>query len=682
MYEEEGRAPCYVRAVHGSLRWIAVVWCCLLTFNALSCTTRSLLNDASADMHDASDPLAWNACTPGATRCVGQVFQRCVGQGEFGQPQSRDCALDELVCSPTAECTLCVPGATRCSEDELSVERCSADGSAWQAVEECDIAAGHACVDARCQHLCDSASVLGTNIGCEYFAVDLDNAQLGAGESAASQQFAVVLSNPHRSLSARVVIEVNQAPPGMPPRITRVASAVIPPQDLEVFPLPAREVDGSPPGEFNTGTHTALTSNAYRITSTIPVIAYQFNPLENALVFSNDASLLIPTNSLGRDYAVLSWPQTLASNPPETVLNPTQPVDLRAYLTIVGIRENTRVTVIPTADVVAGGPVAMGLTAGTPIEVTLGPFDVLNLETGTHGADFTGSTVLSDNAVAVFSGVECADVPAWNDLNDRRCCCDHLEAQIVPRNTLGRRYVAVHFVNRTRVLRAAGAAVASVANEPEFTRVLATAPGETIINTTLPAMESMPNGPRLTFTLQQGQSRFIRSTSHFELQASAPVYLASFMASQLNTGIPLNYPGGDPSFVPMTPIEQWRDNYVFLTPDKYAFDFVSIVAPRDATVTLDDSPVPNADCVTEPSDGCVSTRDFTCPPSQFVVYTCQLSFPIVDNDRPYPQNVRPGRQRDGVHTVRASAPVGVWVSGFDLRVSYGYPAGTRLVPIL
>jgi hypothetical protein len=132
----------------------------------------------------------------------------------------------------------------------------------------------------------------------------------------------------------------------------------------------------------------------------------------------------------------------------------------------------------------------------------------------------------------------------------------------------------------------------------------------------------------------------------------------------------------------MPPVEQWRDSYVFLTPDKYAFDFVTIVAPASAAVSLDGSPVPDADCVTEASDGCVATRDRACPPSRYVVHTCQLSFPIVDNDRPYPQNVSPGRQRDGVHTVRATAPVGVWVSGFDLRVSYGYPAGTRLAPLL
>ncbi|MDP3276630.1 MAG: IgGFc-binding protein [Deltaproteobacteria bacterium] len=652
-------------------------------FLLMQCAPRvSLFSDGGDAGPDAVDPLAWPACSPRATRCVNNIFQRCDGDGEFGTPISRDCPGAGLVCDSARGCIACLPGSTRCSLDELSVERCNAQGSAWETAEECDGTMGVACVAAQCRRLCESPTVLGTNIGCEYYAVDLDNAQIGAGESAASQQYAVVLSNPHPTLTARVVIEFNSAPLGLPARPTRVASAAIPPRDLEVFPLPAREVDGSPPGEFNTGTHTALTSNAYRITSTIPVIAYQFNPLENVLVFSNDASLLIPTNSLSGDYAVLSWPQTLASNPAETVLNPGSPLDLRAFLTIVGTQENTTVRIVPRADVVPGGPIAMGHTRGTPIELSLGPFDVLNLETGTHGADFTGSTVIANNPVAVFAGVECADSPAWGDLNDRRCCCDHLETQVFPRSTLGRTYVGVHFVNRTRVVRAAGAMVAEVPNEPEFTRVLATAAGETTVRTTLPVDPTMPEGPQLSFVLQQGESRFLRATRHYELTATAPVYLASFMASQLNTGIPLNFPGGDPSFVPMPPAEQWREEYVFLTPNSYAFDFVSVVAPREAQVTLDGATLPTSDCVAEPSDGCVSSRTRTCPPSTYTVFTCQLSFPLIDNDRPYPMNVRPGRQQDGVHVVRATRPVGVWVSGFDLRVSYGYPAGTQLQPLL
>jgi len=321
--------------------------------------------------------------------------------------------------------------------------------------------------------------------------------------------------------------------------------------------------------------------------------------------------------------------------------------------------------------------------ANSPFEVTLGPFDVLNVETAGAGADLTGSTITASRPAAVFSGSECSDVPPWDDLNDRRCCCDHLEAQQFPRATLGRRYIGVHTPNRTTRVRAAGGPVGLVPEEPEFFRVLAVNPGTTHVRTSIPLNMAAPDGgpSTLEFDLAQNEVRTLRSVTHFEIDASAPVSVANFMSSQGNTGIPLEYPGGDGSFIPMPSIEQWRDTYVFLTPDKYAFDFVMVVAPPAATVSLDGDPLPTSDCEVARADGCVASRMRTCPPSAYTVYSCQLSYPVIVPGRMYPENVLPGRQRDGVHIVRGSEPVGVIVSGFDLRVSYGYPAGTQLRPL-
>jgi hypothetical protein len=44
----------------------------------------------------------------------------------------------------------------------------------------------------------------------------------------------------------------------------------------------------------------------------------------------------------------------------------------------------------------------------------------------------------------------------------------------------------------------------------------------------------------------------------------------------------VSLPGGDPSFMFVPPTEQWRSEYVLLTPDKYAFDFLVITAPFSA----------------------------------------------------------------------------------------------------
>jgi hypothetical protein len=262
------------------------------------------------------------------------------------------------------------------------------------------------------------------------------------------------------------------------------------------------------------------------------------------------------------------------------------------------------------------------------------------------------------------------------------CCCDHLEHQEFPRTTLGTRYVGAHTPRRTTAVRNAGGMVALVEREVEFFRVLAVEPGTTTVRTTVPSDPANPDSPGLTFDLREGEQRTLSSYGSFELTATQAVSVANMMSSQLNTGIPLNYPGGDPSFIPLPPIEQWRATYVFLTPNRYAFDFVTIVAPSNAAVRLDDSPLPTRDCAVERADACVArTGRPPCPTPRYVVYQCQLSFPVVSNDTPYPLNVSPGLQRDGVHVVRADQPVGAIVSGFDLRVSYGYPAGTQLRPL-
>jgi hypothetical protein len=65
-----------------------------------------------------------------------------------------------------------------------------------------------------------------------------------------------------------------------------------------------------------------------------------------------------------------------------------------------------------------------------------------------------------------------------------------------------------------------------------------------------------------------------------------------------------------------------------------------------------------------------------------VVYSCQLSFPIIDPNQQAPNNLSPGLQNDGVHRVEASDKVGVVVDGFDSFVSYAYPAGTELETLI
>ncbi len=659
---------------------------------------------------------AFYCATNDATACVGNTWLHCVPDGEFLRAESIDCAASGQICLEGRGCLLCRPGAVDCFLGQPA--QCNDEGTAWEPLGECDLEGGEVCREGRCVNLCEVANQDSSYVGCEFYAVDLDNAAIGAGRDASSQQYAVVVSNPGFTPS-EVTVEIDTARAGEPSAPRVLQTVTVPPGDLEVLRLPRREVDGasslatcleerddacapnescwcrggvrpgaagaddcrcrtSPTGNgLNDGTHSALTSNAYRITSSAPLIAYQFNPLDNVGVFSNDASLLLPTSAIGRVYTVVGWPQTIAdsTNPAEDFDPSRHDEDLRAYLAIVGTVPGTSVHITLGASVrrVVGFDEARAeYGPGDVIDVTLGPFDVLNLETQGFNADFTGTLVEANERVAIFTGSEASDAPRFSDLANRRCCADHLEEQLFPNSTLGRHFFIGRGAPRSSALNRAFVTADSVGdfNEPEYARVVATGPGTTILTTSLPP-------PNDYFEFEQGQNLILVADQDIELSADQPVAVLQVIASQEAVGIPSAYPGGDPSIIAVPPVEQYRRDYVFLTPQYYAFDFVTIVAPRTADILLDEHPLDPAQCPSGPADG--QPRRPADPPPEWIVYRCQLSFPDViglPNVR-----VEDGDQNDGYHTLRATEAVSIIVWGFDSYVSYAYAGGLNLDPI-
>ena len=627
-------------------------------------------------------------CEEGSTRCTDALLQRCeVGDDGPAWQLVEDCSERGWVCVATEkDCAPCVPGAPFCVDQ--TVMRCADDGSSFTPERVCD-RTGVACRNGGCADLCALAADRRSNVGCEYWAVDLDNANVSESLNAAAQQFAVVVSNPQPDIPADVTVERDDTQPGQANAPLVVAQATLAPLSLQVFRLGPREVDGSPPGTYNTGTHSALSRGGYRITSTVPIIAYQFNPLENLNVFSNDASLLKPVEALSTtpdvltdSYVVLGWPQTIASSDdPDTNFSETNPIDLRAFLTVVGTRPDTRVRLRTATRIVGTGPrgassVLAGhggipeVPRGGELEAVLQPFDVLNLETGGFDADFTGSVIAADRPVVVFSGSEASDAPMFTTLATRRCCADHLEEQLDPIRTSGREYVATVSPSRTRAVVDAGANL-RIVDQPEYFRVIATSPAGATVHTT---------EPRYPVIELDGFAAFatLESTSHFMLSSDHPIMLESVSPSQEAAGIPRGTPGGDPSSVVVPPIEQFRRNYVFLTPDKYRFDFVRIIAEPAAVIVFDNRALGDLPgCTTAPADGLTEGERGDLPPS-WVVHTCQLSFPVFD---PETGGMADGIQNDHVHRVESDRPVGVIVNGFDSFVSYAYAGGTELMQI-
>jgi hypothetical protein len=508
------------------------------------------------------------------------------------------------------------------------VHQCNDDGTNSTFVETCDVGANQICNEGACVDGCSVAADQPSNIGCEFWAVDMD--QVDGFNDPASAPWGVALSNAGQG-TADVTIEINEAPPGQPLQLTTVEQVTILPGNLEARVLPTREIDcGAVPNDY-AAPGTCLSSRAFRIRSTSPIVVYQFNVFENA--FSNDASLLLPTNALGTSYRVLGWP---AGHP--IVLPPFNIID-RSAVTIIGTAADTQVTVKPSWRIRGNPPIA-ATQPGTDITVTLGPFDVLNLETDdatfqddpTTAADLSGTAVLSNKPVAVFSGVETTSAPGgvitiptgpgWMDGDT--CCLDHLEDQMFPVESIGTKYV----VTRSPI-RSTGSY-----HEPDILRFVGAAEVATV-TTSLPA-------PFDSFVLQPGEVKTTYAQQDVVVTSDKPVMIAQILISNQYVDGPYT---GDPSLTMFPPVEQYRTEYVILTPNSWTTNWVVISAEVGSNVTIDGAAPTN--CVITPA-GMVEGKSF--------------------ESRRCPLTV-------GVHGLTGDLPFGVVAYGYGNAGSYAFAGG-------
>jgi hypothetical protein len=586
-------------------------------------------------LHEGPPPDG-QACWPGEPKgCSsdGQGLVVCV-------PDGSGWAVEECLSEgggPGAclngACTRCLPGERYC-EGEDQVWQCDESGLERVLTQDCaGEQTGQVCWNGACARLCDLSIKWNTYMGCDYWGADLDNAFVSGGEEgyydAQGSQFAIVVSNPHQRFPATVSIwkwedgqEVEQT---LDSHDQLFDTEPILPGGLRIFNLPRRDVNG-----------TEQAPKAWHVKSSIPITAYQFNPLENVHVFSNDASLLLPINVLGNYYVVMTREQTFD--------------ELRSYLTVLAVYGGeTHVSITVTAPTTVGQGFDH-LEPGDTISRTLHYYDVLNIESSVIGTDMTGSVVLADRPVVVFGGSEAANAPNTNHcgadgfcvwdgttpceanqdcIEFNTCCADHLEEQLFPVKTWGKQYLCAKSFDR--------------GDEKDVWRIIASEDGTQV--TTVPVQADIP-------VLNRHEWYEFESDEHFLLAAKKPVMVGQFYASE-DAPNPGKQPGdaktGDPSFVLVVPSEQFRSDYVFLAPDKYKYDYATVIAPATSAVVFDGAPLAG-DEWEKLGDG-----------KQWRV----ARFPIAD----------------GTHTLSADQPVGVYVYGYDQYVSYGYPAGLDLRPI-
>ena len=450
-------------------------------------------------------------CTPGAKECVANTKRQCGAGGQWGaavpcpagtvcaggvcapcQPTHRICqGAQVLECDASGTsatpisvcpeecyngvCVTCKPGTKTCrdgvggAEETWECVAISADAADWQRTAVCS--GGAECTLGLCINPCQPDIKLSTNQGCDYYALDLENTpQAGpdGGLSAADAQFAVIVSNPRSKPMTVTVHETQQS--------AAFVVAELGPGELQVIPLGPRNIAGTTRGAL-----------AWRLVGTAPFVAYQFNPLDNKNpVFSNDASLLLPVNAMGSDYMVMT-----ASGG-------------GAFLTVVATRDQTEVTLIPSAPTQAGVGIP-GLAEGESWTTTLEKAgEVLNVRAADNPAvaqTLTGSIVSASRSVAVFGGNVLANTGG-------RCCADHLEQQMFPMSAWGTTYVATK-------ARPRGV-------EADHWRILARDD-----NTTVELSGSVSQSAQLG----RGQFMDVDATGDFVVVADKPILVGQFLAS-------------------------------------------------------------------------------------------------------------------------------------------------------
>lgn len=599
------------------LRWVVAVG----LLSVVACEERSPPPAAIWVDPETIPPTVDCSATPNQRICEGHWTGQCGASGNARELVN--CHLLDQTCVVGAGCRLCIPNANDCTEDN-ELYHCNAEGSAYEVTQACSettvcSGASNACID-----LCAAAEQSSSYVGCDYWAVTTSNAGLDD-----TFDFEVVVANP-QSVTAQVSVEQGGV---------SIADVSVQPSQVRRIKLPwVDELVG------REGAHTShVRDGAYHVMSSVPVTVYQFNPMEfqkqGTPSFTNDASLLLPTHVLTGNYMVMARGSigiNFAVEGQDLVLEDSLP----GMVAIVGVDANTAVEITSSAYTLAspdgavpalmpGQTVTLMLDAGDVIQILSArqercvEDDAVHVELdGTlrycqpeSDNDLTGTTIRASGRVSVLGGHDCSFVP-FNTY-----ACDHLEESIFPEEAWGK-----------RVPIAVSAAVTGQRDLPDVVRVLSSHDGNQV--TFQPPVHD-------DVTLDRGDFIELVAEEDFVVTGTEALLVAQFLVGQEYND--LSADTGDPAMSLGIPKEQWRNSYAFLTPNTYDRDFVNVIAPNGAPVTIDDLPITRW----EPIEG-----------TELAAARVAVSA--------------------GQHRMSSAVPFGITVYGYAPFTSYMYPGGLDL----
>jgi hypothetical protein len=521
------------------------------------------------------------------------------------------------------------PGSCRtCSADLHDVIDCNSG----QVLQTCPATQGCGS-NGTCVAPCASATANRSSIGCEYYSVAPDDvteagcfvafiANTWNAPAAITLEFAGMALDISKSLYA-----TERADGGL--TYATLAGGVVPPGQVGLLFL-AYPPGGSGVAQCPVGTTPAYAGeaavqgvglgNAFHITTSVPVVAYDIFPYGGAAAEVTSATLLLPTSVWDVNYVAASAWSGSGSLP------------VAGEIALVASQDQTTLSFTPTAPIVEGAGV-MAAASGATQTYMLDKGQFIQFSQGGAAADLSGSVVAADKPVGVWGGHQCMSIPNSDG------SCDTGHQQIPPVKALGNEYVAVRYRSRTAT------------EESVPWRILGAVDGTQLTYDPAPPT----NAPA---SLGRGQLVEFNSASPFLVRsqdAAHPFYVAGHMTSSDFLQISM----GDPETVNVIPPQQFLSHYVFFTDPTYG-ETNLVVVRNKATgkdVTLD--------CQSGPLTGWQAVG------SKYEFVRVDLQH----NGAPV------GACDNGRHEMTSAAPFGLTVWGFDAEVSYAYPAGASVQPI-
>lgn len=515
----------------------------------------------------------------------------------------------------------------RCSEDLAQVLDCHD-----AVVDTCEGADRCNASQAACTSACEVAESDHRSIGCDYYAVHMDTYQ-------PKYCFAVFVANTW-STPAKIAVDYAgsrlsiedfaRLPVGSGADLTYApysADRGIAPGEVAVLFLGGER--GAPPRcPVPTAAPTAnkigsALTDAFHITTDVPVVAYQISPYGGGSVAVTGGSLLLPSSAWDTKYVAVN----------------VSPLDVgKPSLNIIAREDGTTATIVPVADVVGGNGIPSG-PAGQPLTLALNKGQHAQIS---QDAELTGSVITADKPVGFMAGQTCMTMPKGASY------CDHGEQMLPPTRALGHSYVGVMY--RPRV----------PSETSTFWRLVGAVDGTQL------AWSADVGGPA---TLSKGQSVVFQTGTAFQVSSQDrdhPFMLFTYMTS--SQYVADGY--GDPDFVLGVPPEQYLKQYVFFTDPTYPETNLVLVRTRAADQQFKDVML---DCLGPITGWQPVGTDYEYARVDLVtgnfapVGGCSTGRHEISSDAPF-----------GLWVWGWGTPL---TTTFTKNVSYGYPGGMNVAPI-